>query len=137
MQLEGGPIEIVQEFTYLGSSISRDGEVKGEVKFRIGKAAWAFGCLQKPIFQNHRLSVETKRKVYRAVVLSVLLYGAETWAIKAESVRCPERFPQQMHQDYSGSQQIPTVEGEIIIERVGSGYWDGGLKSQSGQTHEK
>ena len=38
VQLEGGPIEIVQEFTYLGSSISRDGEVKGEVKCRIGKA---------------------------------------------------------------------------------------------------
>ena len=87
VQLEGGPIEIVQEFTYLGSSISRDGEVKGEVKCRIGKAARAFGCLQKPIFQNHSLSVETKRKVYRAVVLSVLLYGVETWAIKAESVR--------------------------------------------------
>ena len=67
--------------------ISSDGDVKGEVKCRIGKAARAFGCLQKPIFQNHRLSVETKRKVYRAVVLSVLLYGAETWAIKAESVR--------------------------------------------------
>ena len=123
VQLEGGPIEIVQEFTYLGSSISKDGEVKGEVKCRIGKAARAFGCLHKPIFQNHRLSVETKRKVYRAVVLSVLLYGAETWAIKAESVRRLSGF---LNRCYSGSQHIPTVEGEIIIERVGSGFWDGG-----------
>ena len=71
VQLEG-PIEIVQEFTYLGSNISRDSEVKGDVKCHFGKAAWAFVCLQKPIFQNHRLSVETKRKFYRAVVLSVL-----------------------------------------------------------------
>ena len=31
-----------------------------------------------------------------------------------------------MYQDYSGSQQIPTVEGEINIKRVGSGFWDGG-----------
>ena len=65
VQLERGPIEIVQEFTYLGSSISRDSEVKSEVKCRIGKAARAFGCLQKPIFQNQCLSVEMKRKVYR------------------------------------------------------------------------
>ena len=85
--LEEGKIEIVQDFTYLGSNITRDGEVTDEVKCRIGKAARAFGCLQKPIFQNRCLSVETKRKVYRAVVLSVLLYGAETWTIKAESVR--------------------------------------------------
>ena len=28
-----------------------------------------------------------KREVYRAVVLSTLLYGAETWTVKAESVR--------------------------------------------------
>ena len=85
--LEEGKIEIVQDFTYLGSNITRDGEVTDEVKCHIGKAARAFGCLQKPIFQNRCLSVETKRKVYRAVVLSVLLYGAETWTIKAESVR--------------------------------------------------
>ena len=31
--------------------------------------------------------METKRRVYEAAVLSVLLYGAETWSIKAESVR--------------------------------------------------
>ena len=29
----------------------------------------------------------SKRRVYEATVLSVLLYGAETWSIKAESVR--------------------------------------------------
>ena len=57
------------------------------MKICISKAARAFGCLQKSNFQDHRLSVETKRRVYEAAVLSVLLYGAETWSIKAESVR--------------------------------------------------
>ena len=58
-----------------------------EVKSRIRKAAREFGCLQKSIFQNKYLSVETKRVVYKAAVLYILLYGAETWAIKAESLR--------------------------------------------------
>ena len=31
--------------------------------------------------------METKRRVYEAAVLSVLLYGAEAWSIKAKSVR--------------------------------------------------
>ena len=31
--------------------------------------------------------METKRRVYEATVLSVLLYGAETWPIEAKSVR--------------------------------------------------
>ena len=39
--------------------------------------ARSFGCLQKSIFQVRRLSVETKRRVYEATVLSVLLYGAD------------------------------------------------------------
>ena len=87
VELDSGSIEIVQDFTYLGSNITCDGEVQNEVKIRISKAARAFGCLQKSIFQDRRLSVETKRRVYEAAVLSVLLYGAETWSIKAESVR--------------------------------------------------
>ena len=62
--LEGGKIEILQDFTYLGSNITRDGEVTDEVKCHIGKTARALGCLQKPIFQNRCLSFETKRKVY-------------------------------------------------------------------------
>ena len=57
------------------------------MKIHISKAARAFGCLQKSIFQERHLSVEAKRRVYEAAVLSVLLYGAETWSIKAESVR--------------------------------------------------
>ena len=86
MELDSGSIKIVQDFTYLGSNITSNGEVQNEVKIRISKAARAFGCLQKSIFQDRRLSVETKRRVYEATVLSVLLYGAEMWSIKAESV---------------------------------------------------
>ena len=54
---------------------------------RLGKASRAFGCLRSAIFQSQQLSVRIKREVYRAVVLSTLFYGAETWAVKAASVR--------------------------------------------------
>ena len=76
VELDSGSIEIVQDFTYLGSNITSNGKVQNEVKIHISKAARAFVCLQKSIFQNCRLSVETKRRVYEAAVLSVLLYGA-------------------------------------------------------------
>ena len=88
IKLIDGTIEIIRKFTSLGSNITDNGEVSDEVKCCISKAARAFGCLHNAIFQNRRISVETKRKVYRIAVLSVLLYGAETWAIKAESMRC-------------------------------------------------
>ena len=87
MQVEGGEIEMVDHFTYLGSTLSRDGDVMEDVKCRIVKASRAFGCLRGSVFNNPILSLTTKRMVYRAIVLSVLLYGAETWTLKAEHVR--------------------------------------------------
>ena len=86
VQIGCDAIEVVQDFTYLGSNITMDGEVHNEVKARIAEASRAFGCLQRSIFQNHRLSIETKRKVYKATVMSALLYGAETWTTKAGSL---------------------------------------------------
>ena len=43
--LESGEIAVVDNFTYLESNISNDGEVANEVSARLGKAARAFGCL--------------------------------------------------------------------------------------------
>ena len=76
---------MVDSFTYLGASISSDGEIKDEVAWRIAKACRAFGCLRGFIFQNGTFSVTSIRT--RQWFLSVLLYGAETWTLKAEQVR--------------------------------------------------
>ena len=87
VQVEGGEIEMVDHFAYLGSVISRDGDVMEDVKCRIAKASKTFGCLRSPIFNNPILSIPTKRAVYKATVLAVLMYGAETWTLKAKQVR--------------------------------------------------
>ena len=46
-----------------------------------------FGCLLSSIFANRSLSIAIKRCVYTAIVVSTLLYGAETWAVKAPQMR--------------------------------------------------
>ena len=84
VQVEGGSVDEVQDFTYLTTNMSRDGEISSEMTRRIARA---FGCLRVPVFKNKDLSLATKRAVYRAVVLAVLLYGAETWTIKAVHIR--------------------------------------------------
>ena len=89
IQLENGVIAAVDNFTYLGSNITNDGEVIIEVSVRLGKAARAFGCLRSSIFDNRGLSVMI---VYHAVVLSSLLYGSETWVVKSPSIRHLEVF---------------------------------------------
>ena len=69
-----------------------DGEITCEVSCRIAKAVRVFGCLRVLIFLNGSLSISTKRDVYEAAVLSVLLYGVEMWTVKAPDVRCLTTF---------------------------------------------
>ena len=121
VQLAAGEIATVEDFTYLGSKISSDGEVKSEIVTRISKASRAFGCLKAAVFQNSQLSTDIKREVYRAVVLSTLLYGAETWTVKAENVR---RIPQSLHQVNVGGVQNETMEREDYIKGAGRGLWN-------------
>ena len=92
VQVDGGAFDIVDSFTYLGSNISRDGEAGTEVSLRLAKAARAFGCLRRSVFQDRNLSIDTKWQVYHSVVLSVLLYGAEAWTLKAKDARRLEAF---------------------------------------------
>jgi len=85
-------VEMVKEFSCLGSVISNDGGIDSDVKISMAKAANAFGCLKKSILTNHHLSVGVKCAVYKAVVLATLLYGSECWAVKASHIRHLEVF---------------------------------------------
>ena len=79
ISLEGGKIKHVSEFPYLGSSIAANGRIDDEVDRRIANASKAFGALWQAVFMDANLSITTKRLVYQAFVLSVLLYGGECW----------------------------------------------------------
>ena len=83
----GGTVDVVSDFTYLGGIVSDDGALDKEVSSRLAKAARVFGSLRKPILELRGLTIQMKRMVYKSIVLGTLLYGAETWAVKAEHLR--------------------------------------------------
>ena len=73
-------LEEVEKFTYLGSTLCKNTTVDSEVSIRLGRAATMFGRLTKRVWKNNHLNIKTKVRVYEACVLSILLYGSETWA---------------------------------------------------------
>jgi Domain of unknown function (DUF6451) len=79
-------LELVNKFVYLGSCISVGGGVSDEISSRISKARFAFINLRH-LWRRKDISLATKGRVYSASVRSVLLYGCETWPIRAEDVR--------------------------------------------------
>ena len=76
---DDGTVECVGQFPYLGSLITESGRSHEEVDRRIANASKAFGTLRRAVFKDSNLSVKTKRSVYNACVMSVLLYGSECW----------------------------------------------------------
>ena len=85
-------IDLVEDFQYMGSCICRYGEMRREISECLAKAARMFGCLHSSIIVNKNLSIDIKRYVYIVTVLPILLYGADTWSVKAIQTRYFQNF---------------------------------------------
>ena len=87
-------LECVYEFAYLGDMANDTGRVEQAVAARV-RAAWMkFGELGG-ILCTRGASLKMKDVVYKACVRSVLMYGAETWVMKAgvfQRLRATERM---------------------------------------------
>jgi len=94
--VHGDALNTTQHFTYLGSILASDLDLFHEIQQRIKLASSAFGRLGHRVFFNHNLSVATKVAVYKAICISILLYGCESWvpyrrhikALEAHQIRC-------------------------------------------------
>ena len=76
-------LENVDQFTYLGSTICSNLSLDSEINKRIGKAATTLARLTKRVWENPKLTTQTKLAVYNACIISTLLYGSETWTTYA------------------------------------------------------
>ena len=63
-------LKIVGSFKYLGSMISSYGSLDKEIACRISKASQALGRLRNRLLNHHNVTLDSKLKVYGAVVLS-------------------------------------------------------------------
>ncbi|VDL90029.1 unnamed protein product [Schistocephalus solidus] len=59
---------------------------------RISKASQAFGRLQSSVWVRHSIHLNTKLRMYKAVVLKTLLYGGEPWTVYSNKARKPNHF---------------------------------------------
>ena len=73
-------LEYVSDFPYLGAMVTDDGGSDIDIVSRIRKATTAFFKLSK-IWNCSSLSHRLKIKIFKSNVISVLLYGSETWKL--------------------------------------------------------
>ena len=85
-------LKCVDSFKYLGSTISADGSLDKEITSRSQKASQALGRLRVKVLQQKGITLSTKLKIYRAVVLPSILYGCETWTLYRRHIKQLEQF---------------------------------------------
>ncbi|VDO78697.1 unnamed protein product [Schistosoma margrebowiei] len=71
---------------YLGSCISADGDLSGEINARIVKARAAYANLGY-LGRLRDVSLAVKGRIYNWSMRPVLLYVCETWPLRVEDVR--------------------------------------------------
>ncbi|XP_033118518.1 uncharacterized protein LOC117118125 [Anneissia japonica] len=80
IRVDDGELEDVDNFTYLGATISKERGTDNDISRRIALAQTAFKLLDK-IWNSNIYKKKTKLKIFKSNIISVLLYSAETWKI--------------------------------------------------------
>lgn len=112
-------LEVVDNFTYLGSCISSNLSLDSELNVRIGKAATAMARLEKRVWDNSLLTINTKMKVYQACVLSTLLYGSETWTLYSRQERRLNAFHMRCLRRLLGITWQDRITNAEVLSRAG------------------
>ena len=81
IQISDEDLVTVIEFIYLGFTTTYSNKLNTELQLEKSKASQAFGCLKDRAWFNKDFTIKTKCAVYCVIVLSFLLYGAESWTI--------------------------------------------------------
>jgi hypothetical protein len=69
--------ERVEEFKYLGATLTNLTSIHEEIKSRLKSGNASYHSVQN-LFSSRLLSKDTRIRVYRTIILPVVLYGCET-----------------------------------------------------------
>ena len=73
LELGEGVVGVVEQFKYLELVVEEYGGLVGEVSYRIAQASRTFGSQCESLFTASDLTMESKRMVYRSIVLGELM----------------------------------------------------------------
>ena len=87
IKISGTTLEVVEQFPYLGSHLSKKAAYEAEIQHR---ASTSFRKLRNRVFDNHNLRKDTKEMISKPFVLP--LYGSEAWVTYRCHLKTVEKF---------------------------------------------
>jgi len=86
VRIDNNTVDRVEEFKYLGTTITNQNSIAEEIKSRLKSGNACYHSVQNLLF-SRLLSKNLKIKIYRTVILPVVLYGCETWPLTLREER--------------------------------------------------
>ena len=80
MKVDNSSIERVEEFKYLGTTLTNQSSIQEEIKSRLKLGNACYHSVQN-LLSSSLLSKNLTIKIYRTIILSIVLYGCETWSL--------------------------------------------------------
>ena len=80
MRIDNRSFERMEEFKYLGTTLTNQNSIQKEIKSRLKSGNACFHSVQN-LLSSSLLSKNIKIKIYRTIILPVVLYGCETWSL--------------------------------------------------------
>ena len=76
----------MEEFKYFGTTLTNKNSIQEEIKSRLKLGNACYYSVQN-LFSSSLLSKKLKIKIYRTIILPVVLYGCETWSLTLREER--------------------------------------------------
>ena len=80
-EIDGETVEIVSDFTFLGSKITADGDYSHEIKRCLLLGRKVVTNLDSTS-KSRDITLPTKVRLVKAMVFPVVMYGCESWTVK-------------------------------------------------------
>ena len=87
-------LDVVDTFVYLRSTVLRNSSLDAEIYLHISKASAAFGKLEKRVWADYEITINTKISAYSTCVIPILLYFDETCTTYMKHNKLLEHFHQ-------------------------------------------
>ena len=81
-EIDGEMVETVSDFIFLGSEITVAGDCSHEIKRRLLLGSKVMSNLDS-ILKSRDITLSTKVHLVKAMVFPVVMYGCESWTVKA------------------------------------------------------